>query len=298
MHKTSLLRVAAALTFTALLGVGSQARADKFPALNDPATTESHPGKFVWAELFASDTAAASKFYTGVLGWTATSLDQHGVAYVIFSNGGRPVAGIRQRSEKTPGRASRWINYIAVKDVDATLAVATKSGGETRAPARKFPDLGSMAIVTDPEGSPFGLIQSTSGDSADNEPAPGDWNWFHLFVKTPKAAADYYGQVFGYTSAADSRPGSGTEILLATGNTNRGGVSTLPAADDAKPGWLGVIRVANLDQALAKVPALGGLVAVAPHEAVLGSRFAVVTDPTGGSVGVIEYVNNLNPANR
>jgi predicted enzyme related to lactoylglutathione lyase len=75
-------------------------------------------------------------------------------------------------------------------------------------------------------------------------------------------------------------------------------VSTLPASDDAKPGWLGVIRVANLDQALSRVPALGGLVAVTPHEAVLGSRFAVVTDPTGGSVGVIEYVNNLNPANR
>jgi len=56
--------------------------------------------------------------------------------------------------------------------------------------------------------------------------------------------------------------------------------------------------VANLDGTLARVPALGGAVLVAPHEAAFGSRFALIADPTGGSVGVVEYVNNANPVSR
>jgi predicted enzyme related to lactoylglutathione lyase len=54
----------------------------------------------------------------------------------------------------------------------------------------------------------------------------------------------------------------------------------------------------NLDQALAQVPALGGEVVVAPHGAAFGSRFAAIADPSGGIVGVVQYVNNANPVNR
>jgi predicted enzyme related to lactoylglutathione lyase len=96
----------------------------------------------------------------------------------------------------------------------------------------------------------------------------------------------------------DARTGKKNELLLSSGVFNRGGVSVLLDREDAKPGWLGVIRVTNLDEMLARVPALGGEVILAPHDAALGSRFAVIADPTGGTVGVVEYVNNANPANR
>jgi len=96
----------------------------------------------------------------------------------------------------------------------------------------------------------------------------------------------------------DSRPGKSEELVLSSGTTNRGGVSVLPDQEGAKPGWLGVVRVANLDETIARVPALGGEVIVAPDEAALGSRFALISDPTGGTVGVVEYVNNVNPTNR
>ncbi len=283
-----------------LLGIGlpvSLLAAD-FPPLNAPATHESHPGKFVWAELFTADAAAAAKFYSGVFGWTAVTLEQHGVAYTVLSNGAHPVAGLRQRGPAASPRASRWINYIAVADLTTALALVTKAGGEIRAPAREFPQLGSQAIFTDKEGSPVGLVQSASGDSAEDEPAPGAWNWFHLFVKDPLAAADFYRQIFSYEVAPDGRIGKGSELLLSSGSFNRGGVSALPDRAEAKPGWLGVIRVASLDETLARVASLGGEVVVAPHEAALGSRFAIIADPTGGSVGVVEYVNHANPINQ
>jgi predicted enzyme related to lactoylglutathione lyase len=300
MHLTSIYRLAAVLAVTTLSGIEfpAFARAAQFPPLNDPATKEAHPGKFVWAELHTADSAAATKFYSGVFGWTAVTLDQQGVTYTMFSNGNHPVAGLRQRSPSAAKRASRWINYIAVTDIASALSIVTKAGGVVRAPARDFPQIGSQAIITDNSGSPVGLLQSSSGDAADVEPAPGTWNWFHLSAKSPPAAADFYRQVFNYDVGPDARPGKEKELLLSSGAFNRGGISVLPDREEAKPGWLGVIRVANLDETLARVPALGGEVVVAPHDASFGSRFAIIADPTDGTVGVVEYVNNANPVNR
>jgi predicted enzyme related to lactoylglutathione lyase len=300
MHTTLRYRLATVLAAATLLGAGfpATARAAAFPALNDPATTETHPGKFVWAELHTADSEGATKFYTGVFGWTAVTLEQDGQTYTVFSNGGRPVAGLRQRSASAAKHASRWINYIAVKDIALTLATATKAGGVMRAPVREFPQIGSQAIITDIEGAPVGLLQSSSGDSADVEPVAGTWNWFHLFVKDPDSAGRFYGQVFNYDVTPDARMGKKTELMLSSGAFNRGGVSALSEGKDAKAGWLGIIRVANLDETVARVPGLGGEVVIAPHDAAFGSRFALIADPTGGTVGVVEYVNNTNPVNR
>jgi predicted enzyme related to lactoylglutathione lyase len=75
-------------------------------------------------------------------------------------------------------------------------------------------------------------------------------------------------------------------------------VSPLPDREDAKPGWLGVVHVENIDEAVARAVKLGGEVLVAPRAAAYESRFAIIADCTGGAVGLVEYVNNANPANR
>ena len=300
MHASSFNhRLSIALAMAALgSALPAPAHAAAFPPLNQPATKEAHPGKFVWVELFTADPAVATKFYSGVFGWTAVTLNQQGVTYTVFSNGSRPVAGLRPRSATAAKRAARWVPYVAVTDIASTLTSVAAAGGEVRAPAREFPKIGSQAIITDNEGSPVGLLQSSSGDSADVEPAPGEWNWFHLLVQDPQAAADFYRRAFSYDVATDARVQKTNELLLSSGSLNRGGVSVLPDQEGAKPGWLGIVRVASLDETLARVPALGGSVIVAPHEAALGSRFALIADPTGGSVGIVEYVNNANPASR
>jgi predicted enzyme related to lactoylglutathione lyase len=76
-----------------------------------------------------------------------------------------------------------------------------------------------------------------------------------------------------------------------------GGIAPLPDGNDVKPSWLGVIRVADLDQTLARVPGLGGEVLVPPHPVEFGSRFAIILDSTGGTIGLVQYLDNANPAN-
>jgi hypothetical protein len=281
-----------------LLAVGwpTAVPAANFPPLNASATTGHLPGKLVWADLFTVDPTGATKFYCGLLDWTATTLDQKGDSYTVFSNGGKPVAGLSPRSVKGGTHPSRWIGYFAVPDIDAALKVVTKDGGTVRAPSRSFPDRGLQALSQDRDGIPFGLLQSSSGDPADREPKPGDWDWFELYSKNPQASGDFYRDVVGYEVAPETHTDRKTEVVLSSAGLARGGIAPAPDSDDGKPDWLGVIRVADLDKTLAKVPGLGGEVLVAPHSVEYGSRFAIILDSTGGTIGLVEYSKGENPA--
>jgi predicted enzyme related to lactoylglutathione lyase len=297
MHKISVFRFASVLAILALTGAPLPAlAADGFQPLNTPATKIHLPGKFVWADLFTTDPVAATKFYSGLFGWTANSITQDGKAYTVFSNGSRPVAGLAPRPSSNTKRPSRWVSYISVRDMAATIKLVAKAGGQVRAPARDFPARGEQAIIADNEGSTIGLLQSSSGDSADREPKPGDWNWFELFVKQPQTAAAFYRQTIAYEFAPDLRTERKDDFLLSSGGLARAGVAPLPDYDDARPGWLGVVRVANIDEAIARVAKLGGEVLLEPRPVAYESRFAIIADSTGGTVGLVEYVDNANPA--
>ena len=84
----------------ALLGIASPASAQSttFPPLNAPPTSLQIPGKLIWADLFTTDPEAATKFYCGVFGWTAVTLEQKGRTYTVFSNAGRWPDWCRGRS--------------------------------------------------------------------------------------------------------------------------------------------------------------------------------------------------------
>jgi uncharacterized protein len=280
-----------------LAGLPLSSKAEKFPALNSPATSDHRPGKLVWADLFTTDPDGATKFYCGLLGWTAAPLSRWGKSYTVFSSGGTPVAGLSPRSVQGSNHPSRWIGYYSVTDINATVALLSKGGGTVRAASRNFPDRGYQAIVSDPEGIPIGILQSSSGDAADSEPKPGSWNWFELYVKDTTAASQFYHDTLGFDVAPETHSDRKSDFVLSSGGQARGGIAPKPAGDDAKATWLGVIRVADLDKTLALVPGLGGEVLVSPHSAEFGSRFAIILDSTGGTVGLVQFMDNANPAN-
>ena len=90
-----------------------------------------------------------------LLGWTATSLDQQGKGYTVFSNNGhlRRGAGAPQRHRNQPSRAVDWLlrRQRHRRHIGAGHHI---NGGLIRAKAHKFPDRGSQAIVADNDGTP------------------------------------------------------------------------------------------------------------------------------------------------
>ncbi|HZZ18436.1 MAG TPA: VOC family protein [Opitutaceae bacterium] len=288
----------ALLAGAALLALGSArpASAGDFPPISSPQTQGHNPGKLVWADLFTSRPDEATKFYTDLFGWTTTVVHQKGNSYTIFFNNGVPVAGLSPHSAGKEAHPSKWIGYLSVDDIEATTALIKKNGGQVHARPRNFPDRGFQAIISDGEGIAIGLLQSSSGDPADMDTAAGGWNWFELYSKDPVTSSAFFHNVLNYDSAPEVKSGRKSEFVLSSGGNSRGGIAPLPEGEGVNASWLGVIRVDDIDQTLSKVTGLGGEVQVAPRAVEFGSRFAIVSDPTGGSIGLVQYQDDANPA--
>ena len=290
----SSLRLLAALAATTPFAWAvPSARADdnEIPALNATDTGTHLAGKIVWADLFTSDAPAAAKFYERMFGWTAANYERKGWNYMIMSNHGHAVAGIVQRPGRKGPHAARWVEYVAVPDLATAVSTATAAGGRVVAPARAFPRRGVHAIIADGEGAWIGLLQSSSGDPADQASQPGDWTWYELFAQNPTAASAFYGRVFAYQVAPDARPDKSAHFIFSTGDYRRAGVAPMPPGSEIKADWLGFVHVADIDTAIAHVAGLGGEV-ISQGENGNPSRYAIIADPTGGTFGLIQFLDN------
>ena len=277
------------------------AGAADFPPLSDTTPTGEHfPGKFIWADLFTADPAAAQTFYTGLFGWTATTIERTtpsgSHAYVIMANGDEPVAGIAPWPSRMPNEAhSRWVGYVSVPDVAKALAAATAGGGRVLFPAKNLPRRGMQAILVDSEGSELGVLHSSSGDPGEYAADPGDFVWAQLFARDPAAAGRFCTSVAGWEVLPDTRSDRPDVSVLASGGYSRASVAPLPPRPRAKPGWLLYIRVADVKASAAKVISLGGRVLVAPSDAPTEHWRAVIADPTGTVIGLVQLQDSSKP---
>jgi len=277
--------------------------AAEMPPINSPATADYFSGKFVWADLFTADQAAAEKFYTGLFGWTSTIVERENGQgehdYIVLSNADRPIAGIaRLRSDRMPGPTrGRWVHYISVPDVAQALRAAVAGGGHVRFPAKDLPLRGTQAIFTDADGAYVGLLHSSSGDPGEYRPDAGDWTWSELFARDPSAASLYYHTALAYEVLPDSRLNRPDTFLLISGTYARASVVPLSAQPNAKPAWLGFVRVTSLKDALARVPGLGGRILVGPKHLDADNHLAIIADPVGAAIGLVEHTESavVNP---
>ena len=54
---------------------------------------------------------------------------------------------------------SHWASYIAVENADETTEKITANGGSIKVPPFDAPGVGRMAMVADPSGADFAIIQ-------------------------------------------------------------------------------------------------------------------------------------------
>ncbi len=113
-------------------------------------------GDLGWSQLSTTNTAGAMKFYSALVGWEEK--DEPAPGYHVFGSGGEMLGGITglEPGDTTP----RWMPYITVDDLDATLAKVEGLGGTVVMPQMPLPeDCGRIAIIKDPQGVMTGLAQ-------------------------------------------------------------------------------------------------------------------------------------------
>ncbi len=250
------------------------------------------PGKFVWADLVTDDLAAARTFYGQLFDWTFRDLG----GYVIAANEARPLAGLFQRPRPAgrPEAKPRWFAYLSMSHVERAERAVTKAGGRVLAAPKTLPSRGEQAVFADPEGAVFGVIKSSSGDPPDYLAEPGDWIWIQLLSRDGRKAAEFYRRVGGYDIIENTSPNRLSDFVLTSQGYARATVRTIPRGQEqVRPTWLLFVRVTNVVELVAKARQLGGQILVEPKPELLEGKAAVVADPTGAAIGLLEWSDTL-----
>jgi predicted enzyme related to lactoylglutathione lyase len=293
----SLPLAAAALLAAALVGFAGEPPPPALPPLSSVPGSPRLPGKFVWADLVTDDVATARNFYGRLFGWTFHDTG----GYLIAANEERPLCGMfkRARPAGKPEAKPRWFGYVSVKDVEKAQRAVTKAGGRVLAAPQKLPKRGEQAIFADPEGALFGVVRSSSGDPPDFMAEPGDWIWVQLLSRDAKKAADFYRAVGGYDVLENNAGKGASDYVLASEGYARATVRTIPGGHEkVQPNWLPFVRVKNIGESLALAKQLGGSVPFPPKPEMFDGKVAVIADPTGAVIGLMEWSDALMKGGR
>ena len=256
-----------------------------------PAVAEQHPGKLIWAELVTPDVSAAKRFYAALFGWSFQDIHARDTDYSVALLDGAPIAGLVQRAFP-PGehRQPAWLAFLSVHSVREAGRLITTHGGKQIAAPRTYAHRGRQAVYADPQGAVFAVLHSSSGDPPDVLAAPGEWIWSALVTQDPDTDAAFYQDVFGFEVFDLPPEGRAEHLVLSSQQYARASVNAPPAAQThSPPHWVDFVRVNSVTDVVAKATANGGRVLVAPHTGRHGGLVAVIADPAGAPIGVLEW---------
>jgi predicted enzyme related to lactoylglutathione lyase len=118
------------------------------------------PGTPAWHELLTFETVSVTKFYETVFGCEGEPVVSADFDYVTLHSGGRPVAGLHGVGHALPrDRGPHWMTYFEVADATAATRLLVDLGGYVLQPPHDSPH-GRVAMVADPEGARFALIEN------------------------------------------------------------------------------------------------------------------------------------------
>jgi uncharacterized protein len=110
----------------------------------------------VWFEVGGRDLPTLTAFYEELLGWKVDA--DNPMKYGMVDTGGE--GGIPGGIFAAPDEAPEYVTFYAdVADVKATLEQAEKLGGKVLVEPRPIDGGATIAMVSDPEGHPVGIIQ-------------------------------------------------------------------------------------------------------------------------------------------
>lgn len=132
----------------------------------DPPDFLAAPGEWIWSSLITTDPDTAAAFYQALFGYEVFELpDEADTQHLLFAS--QDYA--RASDNSLPDQASRlpphWLNYVRVEDATKMAAQAVALGGRVLVEPRLDRQGGKLAVITDPQGAPFGLLEWVERES-------------------------------------------------------------------------------------------------------------------------------------
>jgi uncharacterized protein len=246
-------------------------------------------GKFSWYELMTSDTKAAGKFYSDVVGWSTQKMPgANGVEYTTFNIGNAGIAGMLT----IPGH-NNWVGYISVEDVDAHIEKIVEAGGKLLRPATDVPGMLRFAVMSDPQGAAIVVFTPNPAMPSPERPAPptpGTVGWHELYTTDLEGGFGFYNKMFGWTKVSDMDMGPmGVYRLFDEGAQQEmgdGGMMTKPPHIPMSC-WGFYFSVDAIGAAVQRVKTSGGKVLNGPMQVPGGSWIINGLDPLGAAFSLV-----------
>lgn len=247
------------------------------------------PGTPCWADLTSTNPEAVRPFYSALLGWEWGDPELPGGGrYWTATLNGAAVAGMPDGA--ATDRASMWLTYVSVVDVDATTSAALAAGATVVAEPMDVGPAGRRSFITDPVGSLLGLWQAGEHVGARVTSEPGAMIWNEVYAVDTDQVTSFYAALFGWDIGSMTMP-DGTDYTTFTNDGDLIGGTAPPAQPDMEPHWHLWFAGADIPGDAARVPELGGTVTIEPtgfeggHYASFldpaGARFSLITPPAG-----------------
>jgi len=248
------------------------------------------PGKFIWFDLVTPEPYASKAFYGIVFNWDFHSIGSGAGRYTLIANKGRNIGGMHFRpsakGDKGSVDGSRWLALMSVSDPAAAAKYVESHGGKVLVAPTRFEGRGTHALFRDDEGAVFGVLTSDSGDPPEGAPISGEFMWLDLFSRDPQKSAEFYRGLAGYDVTTKQTSPQTVRIGLATGGVTRASILTMPK-EVTQAGWLPFVQMDDVAAAVKRAADNGGKVLLAPRPEYYGGHIAVVADPLGGVIGIV-----------
>lgn len=117
-------------------------------------------GALCWFELYARDLEQSTRFYADLFGYELrTMAGLGGVPYVQLGIGKGAAGGAMQIRPEWGDMPPMWAVYFQTDDLEAAILRAESHGGDLLMAATEVPGVGRFAMLSDPQGASFMVMQ-------------------------------------------------------------------------------------------------------------------------------------------
>ena len=128
------------------------------PKTNIGAQLLGENGALSWAELLTDDTTKAGAFYAELFDYELAPFGPEGTDYRVFTKGETQIAGMMKSPME--GIPPYWGVYFTSNDVDRVADKVKAAGGQALMGPQDMPEVGRIAVLSDPQGAVFGVIKA------------------------------------------------------------------------------------------------------------------------------------------
>jgi predicted enzyme related to lactoylglutathione lyase len=123
-------------------------------------------GEWIWTSLHAKDAGAEAAFYQQLFSYDVFEApSDDGLEHLILSSDNYARASANDLERDSAHRHSHWLNFVRVNSAVETAAKVRALGGRVLVEPRPDRQGGMLAVVADPAGAPFGLMEWSDSDS-------------------------------------------------------------------------------------------------------------------------------------